>query len=187
MKGLGLLDQWKLARLIMADPDLPPSSKMIAFFLLDHHNLKTGRCDPSIETLAAETGLSKRQLIRVIKPLLGRYFHVSSSGSKKASKRTTNSYQPNWQLVTSTSPDRCHPSHPSGDMDVNSMVTPVSPKTKNETLKETERETSRSLVLDDCNHKGLRDDTWPRPRSKPHSPHQIKFDAWTIAINRRSN
>ena len=64
MKGLGLLDQWKLARLIMADPDLLTSSKMIAFFLLDHHDLKTGRCDSSIETLASETGLSKRHPIR---------------------------------------------------------------------------------------------------------------------------
>ena len=49
---LSLLDQWKFTRLIMADPDLLPSSKVAAFFLLDHHNLKTGRCDPSMETLA---------------------------------------------------------------------------------------------------------------------------------------
>ena len=138
--GLGLLDQWRLARLIMADPDLLQSSKVVAFFLLDHHNLKTGRCDPSLETLATEMGLSPRQVIRVIKPLTGKYFHVVSGGSIKASKRKTNSYQPNWQLVTSKSPDPCHPCHPSGDMDVSSLVTPVSPKTKKETLKETEME-----------------------------------------------
>ena len=113
MMGLNLLDQWRLARLIMADPDLLASSKMAAFFLLDHHNLKTGQCNPSMETLATEMGLSKRQLIRVVKPLVGRYFYVTSGGSKKTSKSATNNYRPNWQLVTSMSPDPCHPCHPS--------------------------------------------------------------------------
>ena len=93
----------------MVDPDLLPSSKMAAFILLDHYNLKTGRCDPSLKTLATEIHLSTRQIIRVIKPLVGKYFHVVSGGSNSASKRTTNSYQPNWELVTSMSPDSCHP------------------------------------------------------------------------------
>ena len=60
MVELNLMNQWNLAQLIMADPDLLPSSKVAAFFLLEHHNLKTGRCDPSMKTLAKEMSISER-------------------------------------------------------------------------------------------------------------------------------
>jgi len=43
---------------------LPPTDRLVAFMLADHHNDSTGRCDPSIPLLAEETGLHPRSVER---------------------------------------------------------------------------------------------------------------------------
>lgn len=45
---------------------LPPTERLVAYMLADHHNADTGRCDPSFETLEEETGLCRRTLGRAV-------------------------------------------------------------------------------------------------------------------------
>lgn len=40
--------------------DISPSAKLVLIALANRHNQETGRCDPSIETIAADVGLSSR-------------------------------------------------------------------------------------------------------------------------------
>jgi hypothetical protein len=50
---------------------IKPTARLVAFLLADHHNDSTGLCFPSIPTLAAETGLSERSVIRALEELEG--------------------------------------------------------------------------------------------------------------------
>ncbi len=50
----GVMDKWKLFRLILTDPFLKPIDRQVAYFLLDHCNIKKGLCYPSHELLAKE-------------------------------------------------------------------------------------------------------------------------------------
>ena len=52
--SVSLLDKWMFLDAIMGDPKLPGSAKSVAYFLFDHLNTKTERCDPS------QVGLAKR-------------------------------------------------------------------------------------------------------------------------------
>jgi DNA-binding transcriptional regulator YhcF (GntR family) len=45
---------------VLANPQLTPTQKNVLTRLALHHNVKTGRCDPSVETLAAGAGVAKR-------------------------------------------------------------------------------------------------------------------------------
>ena len=53
---------WKLKGLIDKDRSLPPVCKTVAWQLLDHYNLETGKCFPSHQTLSEECNykLSKK-------------------------------------------------------------------------------------------------------------------------------
>lgn len=48
---------------------VPPAAIVVLSRLLHHHNLKTGRCYPSIATLADAIGLSERQIRKYIRDL----------------------------------------------------------------------------------------------------------------------
>lgn len=41
---------------------LPPTARLVAYMLADHHNDATGRCDPSVSLLVEETGLGERTI-----------------------------------------------------------------------------------------------------------------------------
>ena len=64
-----LLKQWKLLGLILADKRLAPADKHVAYWLLDHRNAHTGRCDPSIGRLPDKTGLDERSVTRALATL----------------------------------------------------------------------------------------------------------------------
>ena len=66
----GLLDKWKLLGLIMRDPDLTDASRRVGWALLDFHNVKTGRCYPSYETLAKRSGLKLRATKSAVEQLV---------------------------------------------------------------------------------------------------------------------
>lgn len=71
------------------------SEKRIAAALLDHFNRKTGRCDPSYETIAAILSINVRTVGRGITKFAKiDFFKVITHGGV----RQCNSYQPNWPL-----------------------------------------------------------------------------------------
>lgn len=46
-----------------------PSAKLVLIALSSRHNQETGRCDPSVETIASDTGLSDRAVIYSLRQL----------------------------------------------------------------------------------------------------------------------
>lgn len=45
---------------------LPPTQKLVLLSLADHHNAKTGQCNPSIARIADRTGLGRRTIVRAL-------------------------------------------------------------------------------------------------------------------------
>ena len=71
------------------------SDKRVALAILDHFNRRSGRCDPSRETLGNLLNMAPRTVSRsLIKLSKTRLFKVSRHGGHF----NCNSYQPNWQL-----------------------------------------------------------------------------------------
>ncbi|KAA0078149.1 helix-turn-helix domain-containing protein [Tardiphaga sp. P9-11] len=83
MKAIGLSEQ------------LSGSDKQVAFAILDHYNRRTGRCDPSRETLSKLVNITPRTVSRSISKLTGtRLFKIARHGGYY----NCNSYCPNWRL-----------------------------------------------------------------------------------------
>jgi hypothetical protein len=61
-----LLKKWKLLQAIVADRSVDVAAKVVAAKLLDHYNTKTGRCDPSYQTIATGIGYSRRHVMRAV-------------------------------------------------------------------------------------------------------------------------
>lgn len=82
MKAIGLSEQ------------LNAADKRVAFALLDHYNRRTGRCDPSRETLGKVLNVSERTISRSIAKFTktGLFKVVRHGGHYNC-----NSYEPNWQ------------------------------------------------------------------------------------------
>lgn len=57
------------ARDVCALIDAPPTHRLVLMVLATHHHDKTGQCFPSYDTLAAETGTKRRNVINVVKAL----------------------------------------------------------------------------------------------------------------------
>jgi hypothetical protein len=60
-------DNWM--RLLLADAKLSSSAKVVAQRLALHLNIKSGRCDPSLERLAQGSGLSRSTIKRMLHEL----------------------------------------------------------------------------------------------------------------------
>ena len=91
-----LLDKWLFLDLIMSDPRLPGSAKSAAFFLLDHLNTETERCDPSLDGLAERMSMSRRSVVDGIAALIeaGYLERVAGGGRGVRTK-----YRPCWETV----------------------------------------------------------------------------------------
>lgn len=72
---------------------LSGTEKSIATAVLDHYNRKTGQCDPSIDTLAALVGVSRRSVQRAVN-YLARYQLFHRYTHRGHFHR--NQYAPNW-------------------------------------------------------------------------------------------
>src|SRR5262245_32062126 len=44
--------------------DLSPTDKRVLSAIIDHHNTRTGQCDPSLDTLALLLGVHRRTVMR---------------------------------------------------------------------------------------------------------------------------
>jgi AraC-like DNA-binding protein len=56
---------------IVSSQLLKPAARLVAARLVEHHNMETGRCDPSVGRLARDLGLSERSVRRAIVELQG--------------------------------------------------------------------------------------------------------------------
>ena len=73
---------------------LSSADKAVAAALIDHYNVKTGQCDPSIERLAMLLGINEKTVRRSTNDLSGvhKLFEKRSHGGKSCRA----SYKPNW-------------------------------------------------------------------------------------------
>lgn len=80
-------------KVIALSNSLSECQKRVGAALLDHFNRKTGRCDPSLATLAAILGISRRTVVRAVKDLAAFGFikKVRHRGNHQ-----TNQYTPVW-------------------------------------------------------------------------------------------
>src|ERR1044072_3997498 len=76
--------------------ELNDSDRRVGCALLDHYNQRTTQCDPSLETLAVLTGMSRRSVIRSVNRLArqGFFRRVRHGG-----KYHRNSYEPGWDRL----------------------------------------------------------------------------------------
>lgn len=66
MTRRGVLLRYEWERVVLADPDIPPMTKLVALVLATHGTLD-GRCiRPGNEVLVAETGTSPRTVARAL-------------------------------------------------------------------------------------------------------------------------
>ncbi len=78
---VSLRDKWMFLGAVMADPKLPGSARSVAYFMLNHLNTATERCDPSLIGLAEQMGMSERSALTGIEELIKRgYFERISRG-----------------------------------------------------------------------------------------------------------
>lgn len=73
--------------------DLKPAMRIVCGVLLKHLNVKTGRCDPGIERIAALSGIHRSSVMRALdelekKGLIKRHIHEGHAA--------TNSYTFKW-------------------------------------------------------------------------------------------
>ena len=88
---------WKLKGLIDKDRSLPPVCKTVAWQLLDHYNLETGKCYPSHQTLAEECNYKLKQVKNATRKLKEKYIFIERRGKTGRA----NEYQPAFELVFS--------------------------------------------------------------------------------------
>ena len=53
-----LLDKWYVAQAATTHPGISPLALKVFYRLLNHHNMKTGQCNPSMGTLAKALGVN---------------------------------------------------------------------------------------------------------------------------------
>lgn len=54
---------------VMRRDDIPASAKLVYVALANRHNQETGRCDPSVDRIMADTGMSRRAVIYGLRSL----------------------------------------------------------------------------------------------------------------------
>ncbi len=64
-----LLDKWQINQAANTHPDISPLALKVFSRLLDHHNMKTGQCNPSMGTLAEALGASERGVRGAVRQL----------------------------------------------------------------------------------------------------------------------
>ncbi len=97
---VSLLDKWIFLGAIMGDPTLPGSARAAAYFLLDHLNTQSERCDPSQIGLAERMGMSERSVVTGIGALITHgYFERVPGGGRGVRTR----YRPCWETLKQAS------------------------------------------------------------------------------------
>jgi hypothetical protein len=120
--------------------ELKDSDRRVGCALLDHYNKHTRQCDPSLNTLAVLTGMSRRSVIRSVNRLAGQGFFRRA---RHGGNFHRNSYEPAWDRLRGVetwwcnlrkmnsrrfrtqdlAPSECQPGHVAGDAPVTQTST----------------------------------------------------------------
>ena len=89
-----------MTALAMRQKNLKPATKIVLYWLADHYNTETGKCFPSLSTLAAECEMSKPAILRHLDALenlglIKRVTRIRENGS-----RSSNLYELTLEVVT---------------------------------------------------------------------------------------
>jgi hypothetical protein len=126
-----LLLKWRMLQAILLDRSLSPAAKAVAARLLDRYNTKTHQCNPSYRTLSAESGYTRRQVIRAASELRQQNWITMSRGARKL---PSNEFDFAWLKITDEAPENVHSDDtfvPSSEAGVTKLETPLSPSGDN--------------------------------------------------------
>ena len=124
-----LASKWVLKGLIDGDRSLKPVDKAVAWFLLNHYNLITGKCYPSHQLLAEESGYKIRHVKSATKRLCQKYFRLK----RKGHTGSANEYEPVFELIDHNK-DVVHYNSKVGAHSVSKRVSYSAPQTIKETI-----------------------------------------------------
>lgn len=100
-KQQSFLFQWRKA-IVESGLFLGPTARLVAFVLSLHMDADGGSCYPSLDTLAWETGLHRRTVIRQLAELeLEGWIRVEHGGSPRGGRKEPNRYAaaiPSWHV-----------------------------------------------------------------------------------------
>lgn len=165
-----VLDKWLLMRELMSDPKLSRAALKLAFWLLDHLNGRTGRCDPGHGTLMREAAMDRSSIKRGQRELVGRgIFKVRLGGG---SHKKTNHYEPDWNWHppqgSNTPPTRATADPPTGGTDGPPPGSSTVPKTVKQTVNI--KPVNKLQRENQANVKGA--------ASVPAQPGDVDWDGW---------
>ena len=124
-----LANKWVLKGLIDKDRSLKPVDKVVAWLLLNHYNLTTGKCYPSHRLLAEESGYKIRHVKSATKRLCQKYFRLKRRGHTGSA----NEYEPVFELIDHNK-DVVHYNSKVGAHSVSKRVSYSAPQTIKETI-----------------------------------------------------
>ena len=124
-----LANKWVLKGLIDGDRSLKPVDKAVAWFILNHYNLTTGKCYPSQKLLAEESGYEIRHVKDATKRLCQKYFRLKRRGHTGSA----NEYEPVFELIGKNK-DVVHYNSKVGAHSVSKRVSYSAPQTIKETI-----------------------------------------------------
>ena len=136
-----LASKWVLKGLIDGDRSLKPVDKAVAWFLLNHYNLITGKCYPSHQLLAEESGYKIRHVKSATKRLCQKYFRLKRRGHTGSA----NEYEPVFELIDHNK-DVVHYNSKVGAHSVSKRVYYNAPQTIKETIYKTKEEEEKELL-----------------------------------------
>ena len=136
-----LASKWVLKGLIDSDRTLKPVDKVVAWFLLNHYNPITGKCYPSHQLLAEESGYKIRHVKSATKRLCQKYFRLKRRGHTGSA----NEYEPVFELIDHNK-DVVHYNSKVGAHSVSKRVSYSAPQTIKETIYKTKEDEERILL-----------------------------------------
>jgi hypothetical protein len=136
-----LANKWVLKGLIDGDRSLKPVDKVVAWFILNHYNLTTGKCYPSHKLLAEESGYKIRHVKTATKRLCQKYFRLKRRGHTGSA----NEYEPVFELIDKNK-DVVQYNSKVGAHSVLKRVHYNAPQTIKETIYKTKEDEERELL-----------------------------------------
>jgi len=97
-----------MTALAMQKKGIKPVTKIVLYWIADHHNSETGACFPSLATLATECEMDRTTIIRHIDSLCSMGFIEKVERNRNNGSRTSNGYRLNLvkQPVVNCDPPR---------------------------------------------------------------------------------
>ena len=136
-----LANKWVLKGLIDGDRSLKPVDKVVAWFILNHYNLTTGKCYPSHKLLAEESGYKIRHVKTATKRLCQKYFRLKRRGHTGRA----NEYEPVFELIDHNK-DVVHYNDKVGAHSVSKRVYYSAHQTIKETIYKTKEDEEKELL-----------------------------------------